>query len=241
MLWIGSRLSALERLSIASFLANGHPVHLYAYGPIEGIPAGTTLRDAREILPESEVFTYPEGFGKGSPAAFANLFRYKLLLERGGTWSDTDMVCLKPLGFLAAAPYLIAIQRMPPEPPRSGSPVRMNVCLMKAPAQSPVVRECYAECVAVDRAELRWGMTGPDLATRAFLRHGLQHFALAPDVLCPVDFWRVGNLVAGPLQIQPEWHAIHFWNEMWRVGNLDKDASYPADCAYETLKRRYKV
>ena len=68
MLWIGSRLSALERLSIASFLANGHPVHLYAYGPIEGIPAGTTLRDAREILPESEVFTYSEGFGKGSPS-----------------------------------------------------------------------------------------------------------------------------------------------------------------------------
>jgi len=28
MLWIGSRLSALEQLSILSFLANGHAVHL---------------------------------------------------------------------------------------------------------------------------------------------------------------------------------------------------------------------
>jgi len=28
MLWIGPRLSNLERLSMASFLANGHPVRL---------------------------------------------------------------------------------------------------------------------------------------------------------------------------------------------------------------------
>jgi len=30
MLWIGPRLSDLERLSMASFLANGHPVRLFA-------------------------------------------------------------------------------------------------------------------------------------------------------------------------------------------------------------------
>lgn len=241
MLWIGPRISSLERLSIASFLANGHPVHLYAYGPIEGVPAGTTLRDAREVLPESAVFTYSEGFGMGSPAAFANEFRYKLLLERGGAWSDTDMVCLKPLSFLTLAPYLIAIQRMPPEPTGAPHPVRMNVCLMKVPARSAVMADCYAECVAVDRASLRWGMTGPDLATRAFIKHGLQHYALVPDVLCPVDFWRVRDLVAGPLPIQPEWHAIHFWNEIWRASQLDKDARYAPDCAFETLKRRYGV
>ena len=32
----------------------------------------------------------------GSLAAFSNLFRYKLLLERGGWWVDTDVICLRP-------------------------------------------------------------------------------------------------------------------------------------------------
>ena len=35
-LWIGDRLSALERLSIRSFLANGHGFDLYTYQRFEG-------------------------------------------------------------------------------------------------------------------------------------------------------------------------------------------------------------
>ena len=69
MLWIGPRLSALERLSMASFLAHGHEVRLYTYGDVEGIPPGVTHHDGREIVPASQVFTYASGFGKGSYAA----------------------------------------------------------------------------------------------------------------------------------------------------------------------------
>jgi len=83
MLWIGPRLSALERLAMASFVANGHAVHLYTYEHVDGVPEGVDRLDAAEILPQSAVFTYADGFGKGSPSAFANRFRYKLLLERG--------------------------------------------------------------------------------------------------------------------------------------------------------------
>lgn len=44
---------------------------------------------------------------------------------------------------------------MPPESGGAANPVRMNVCLVKAPARSPVMRQCYDKCVAVDRAALR--------------------------------------------------------------------------------------
>src|SRR3954451_7190727 len=57
-LWIGESLSAMERLSIASFLANGHEFDLYAYGQVSGLPAGTRLRDANEVLPRDCVFRY---------------------------------------------------------------------------------------------------------------------------------------------------------------------------------------
>lgn len=95
-LWIGNRLSAMERLAIQSFLANGHDFHLYCYNDVEGLPAGTVVRDGNDILPESRIFAYADGFAKGSHAAFSNHFRYKLLLERGGWWVDTDVVCLRP-------------------------------------------------------------------------------------------------------------------------------------------------
>jgi len=46
-LWIGGELSVLERLSIASFLKNGHRVHLYTYEGVTSAPEGTEVRDGR--------------------------------------------------------------------------------------------------------------------------------------------------------------------------------------------------
>jgi Glycosyltransferase sugar-binding region containing DXD motif len=57
-------------------------------------PDFCTRADAREILPHDSIFVYGEGFGAGSVAAFANLFRCVLLLRHGGWWIDTDMICL---------------------------------------------------------------------------------------------------------------------------------------------------
>ena len=95
-LWIGPTLSQMEQLSIASFLANGHDYHLFVYDDVKNIPVGTTLKDANEILPAAAIFQYA---GRPSYAGFANFFRYKLLLERGGWWADTDTVCLRPFDF----------------------------------------------------------------------------------------------------------------------------------------------
>lgn len=95
MFWHGPTLSRVERLSMVSFLANGHNVRLHVYDEPSGVPAGVELVDAGAVLPESSVFRYPNG----SVAGFANWFRYRLLHEQGGIWSDTDVVCLKPFDF----------------------------------------------------------------------------------------------------------------------------------------------
>ena len=95
-LWIGSPLSIMERLSIKSFLDNGHEYHLYTYDELKDVPAGTVIKDGNEILPASAIFKYKD---RPSYSAFSNFFRYKLLLERGGWWVDTDVICLKPFDF----------------------------------------------------------------------------------------------------------------------------------------------
>jgi hypothetical protein len=42
----------MERLSVASCVANGHDVHVYAYDDLEDHLPGATLEDAREIIPK---------------------------------------------------------------------------------------------------------------------------------------------------------------------------------------------
>jgi hypothetical protein len=239
MLWIGPRLSTLEQLSILSFLASGHEVHLYAYGEVAAVPSGTIRRDAREVLAESEVFTYAAGFGKGSPSAFSNFFRYKLLLDRGGMWCDIDIVCLKPFEFAAHAPYCIATERRHVPHPAPAGAAKLNPCVLQAPAGSAVMRECYELCAAADKTAVRWGEIGPHLATRKFSEHGLAHYAVAPEVICPIDWWDAHELIIKPLPELPGASAIHLWNEVWRFHGIDKDAAFAPGSGYETLKRRF--
>ena len=46
----------MERLSISSFLKNGHPFHLYVYEAVKGIPEGVTIKDASDVLPTDKIF-----------------------------------------------------------------------------------------------------------------------------------------------------------------------------------------
>src|SRR2546423_1207898 len=95
-LWIGPELSVMEQLSIASFMRNGHEYHLYIYDEPKNVPVGALIKDANEILPAASVFQYKQ---YPSYSGFSNFFRYKLLLERGGWWVDTDTICVKPFDF----------------------------------------------------------------------------------------------------------------------------------------------
>ena len=96
MFWHGLPLSRIERLSMISFLRNGHAVHLYVYDEPAGVPPGVVLKDAGEILPRSSLFFHRRN---RSVAHFSDWFRYRLLFERGGLWSDADMICLKPFDY----------------------------------------------------------------------------------------------------------------------------------------------
>ena len=87
----------MERLAVESFLRNGHSFHLYVYDDVDGVPKGAVLKDANEIIPRAEVFRNVQD---KTYAAFSDIFRYKLLAERGGYWVDTDVVCLRPFEFV---------------------------------------------------------------------------------------------------------------------------------------------
>jgi hypothetical protein len=226
--WVGPRLSILERLCIESFLQNGHPFHLYVYEDVAGVPAGTDLRDGNQILPASRIFQYYE---HASYAGFSNFFRYKLLLDRGGWYTDTDMVCLRPFDF--ESEYVFASQGI-------HTPRLVSCGVMKVPPRSEIMLRAWNACRAMDTSTLRWGVSGPALIHRLVEECALQQSVEPPETFLPIDYpdWERAVQID---DFVPAGFGIHLWNEMWRRAGFDKEAAYPADCLYERLKRRYGI
>lgn len=229
-LWIGPELSVMEELSISSFLRNGHDYHLYVYEDVKNVPAGTLLMDANEILPASRIFQY-----KRSPsyAGFANFFRYKLLLERGGWWADTDTVCLKPFDFAEEYVFSSEINDKGREVVNSG--------VIKASVESSVMAYAWEVCQTKNPARLIWGETGPRLMAKAVKKFSLQRYQKGHHVFCPVDYeeWRRVLESGSEISLDFGTYGIHLWNEMWRAAGQDKNAQYQQNCLYEQLKRSY--
>ncbi len=215
----------MEQLCISSFLRNGHEFHLYAYGPVEGLPAGATLRDAAEILPESGVFGYQSGFGKGSFSAFSNFFRYKLLLERGGWWVDTDVVCLRPFDFQDES--VLGTELLEPGSER----LVVSSSVIKQPAGSELMRWAWDECQRVSKEELLWGQVGPKLMQRGVDTLGL--YVGADGVLSDSAFRGVRFVVTTRRRRSARrQYAVHLFHQMWVHEGVDPDGPFPETCLY---------
>lgn len=228
-LWIGSDLSAMECLSISSFLRNGHEYHLYTYGSVGNIPEGTVVKDGEEILPASMIFQYKQ---HKSYSAFSNFFRYKLLLEKGGWWIDTDLVCLKPFDF--PEEYVFSSERA------LGNEF-INSGAIKAPAASEPLSYAWEACLRKNREELVWGEIGPKLIAEAIKTFSLERYVKRYYVFCPIGYSDWDKILDPNMswEIDEATYAIHLWNEFWRRAGQDKNHRYHPDCLYEQLNRKY--
>ena len=229
-LWIGRSLSPLEQLSIRSFLANGHEVHLYLYEQIDGVPSGTYVRNAERVLPRSAQFLYRE---YPSYAGFSNFFRYRLLLQNGGWWVDLDTICLRPFDF--ASEYVFSSEDVP------GGGTKANVGATKVLAGCELMADLWRQCESFDVSKLGWGECGPKLMAEAIGRHDLDRFVQAPAAFCPIPWWEWRNVLDPDeaCDLPEDTYAIHLWNEMWRRASVDKFAEVAAGSLYARLQERF--
>lgn len=206
-LWIGKPLGPFEWLSLASFVARGFEVDLYAYGRPRAVPEGVRWRHAAAIMPETEVFENPRE--PGTFAAFANRFRYRLLQMRDTVWVDADVLCLAE--GLPSSPYIFGWE----------SPGVVNSAVLAAPAQSALLADLVSRAAAMDPSRINWGEMGPRLVTSAVAEHDLTRWVLPQAAFYPVayqDAWMlfdprsaeaVASDTGGSL-------CLHWWNECLR-------------------------
>jgi hypothetical protein len=237
---------------MASFVANGHAVHLHAYDEVVGVPAGVTLLDASKILPASAIFHHAKS---GSIAAFADLFRYRLLFASGGIWADTDMVCLRPLiydtpeifGWMDSEVINNALLGLP----KGHALARwMAECCENPNRWLPYDdyktrrRKLKRRILLNRRGNILWGEYGPQGFTSAAHHFGIADRAQPFWHFYPLHYkqWRTAfdTSLADNLEFLGNSKAIHLWNEMFRRDqNFNKDAQFPAESCFERLWRRY--
>lgn len=214
MLWIGDRLSPIECLSMMSYLYYGHSVDLYVYANITGVPLGVRLRDGGEILSKERIFSYQRGVGQGSFSAFSNMFRYKLMLTRWTYWSDTDVLCLKPLDFEDGAVF------------GWEDDLRIGSAILRFPTDSAPLAQMLATALRKGQ-DVAWGDVGPKLVTDT-----LREFAQT-DQAKPVSTFYPLHYGSWRKPFQPEFkeevtaacsesHALHLWHEMFRRNDFEK-------------------
>lgn len=214
-MWVGEALSKLELLSIKSFLSCGHAFWLWTYSDIKTpLPEGVVRKDAREILPETAVFRYKNGnefgHGKGSLAGFSDIFRYKLLYEHGGWWSDMDITCLRPLDF--DAPYVF----------RSHDVLPVVGNLMKCPKGSALMWECFTRASALVTADNKDWLLPIRILNEVIKEHNLSIYI--KEISNP-DRWEMIHFYATfPAKPNPAYYVIHWMNEEWRARGLNKNA-----------------
>ena len=232
-LWIGDELSQVEKLCISSYIQNGHDFHLYAYNEIKGVPGGCSVKDANDILPESDVFAYQSGIGRGSFSAFSNYFRYKMLNLVGGWWTDTDIVCIKKIDF--KDPFVFASEKT-----LDGNS-HITSGIIKSLAGSEFSKFCYNFCEKQNKEILQWGTVGPKLVSSAVQELQMEEYVKPWSFFNPIGFEQFGMLfddTFGNINLEDS-YTLHLWNEMWRRSGIDKDRAFPKNSLLEKLNTEY--
>lgn len=233
-LWIGNELSPNELLSINSYLHNGHIFELYVYDRIKNVPDGVVIKDGNQIVPESEIFSYTGGHHKKSYSMFSDYFRYKLLFDLGGWWSDLDAVCLRPYDFDQEYVFMQERQK------RSAGRVCGGV--LKTPADAQIMKYCY-EITREMRTNIEkhpWAATGPAMLGNAVKEFKLFDYIVPANYFSPISHFEVARLFASTI-IGQESYSIHLYNEVWSMYNFSKYGFYPKNCLLEKLKKQYSV
>lgn len=252
MFWHGPPLSRLERLCMASFVANGHPLHLHVYDEPAGVPRGVQLTDAEKVLPRRYLFTHAKS---GSFAIFADWFRYRLLYEYGGIWVDTDELCLRPFDYPHAEIFgwqderVIAIGVL-------GLPKGHELAKWMAQSCEYPNRFQPYDSLKTRRRKLtrrvlgqglgktRWDENGPVGLTAAARHLGYDHHALPFWHFYPIHYlhWRTiyDASLRGNYGLLANSYGIHLWNEFTRrEPGFDKNRRFSPDSLFEQLCARY--
>lgn len=251
-LWVGSDLSLLEIYSIRSFLKLGYTFHLYIYTPIKNIPKGVILKDANEIMPQKTLFTLKNGY-----LPFSDIFRYKMLYEKGNYWVDLDLIALRRFDF--KEPYVFSSERTIQKGAyKSKKKYVPNIGVLKAPVKSPFFKELYETCMKYHKTKKNTDKIKYMRLFRIMLdKYGYNKFVKPPQYFCHLDWWHtkdafmsvksfkmkygvkghsINSMFGKGVKFKP--YTIHLWRSIAKNKyKIDFNQEFDKNSLWERLKK----
>ena len=228
MFWHGDKLSPLEITCIKSFLNYGHKVRVFTYHKVK-LPEGVINEDASQILPENQLFIFDN-----SPSGFSNIFRYKLLLEQGGWWVDTDVLCLHRE--IPACDYFWAEQ----------APGEINGAVLKFPVGDPRLKYLLEQSVKRSKYLQVWGQLGPHLLTEVLSEDLPSNHIGKTELVYPIQNNAIHYLWLPEFYEMVEKRCskaifLHMWHAMFHRMGIDLECAPPEGSYLRALYEDYGV
>lgn len=258
MFWDGPPPGLIERLCITSFLEIGHPVVVFSYKGLEGLPDGAEAAPATDILPDPDNIVRHER--TGSPAIHADKFRYHLLTTHPGIiWADTDIYCLKPFepkdgylfGLETEKVVCNAVMALPPSSQTLTDLIdfcedEYAIPPWMMPRHKQEMRERAEADDPMHVSEMPWGAWGPKALTHYLQKNDEFQHALPEHVLYPVPF-QDRRVFCRPARrtwkvVKDDTIALHFYGRRLRDHLQNKyDGIPPEDSLLGELTQKHGI
>lgn len=232
-LWVGNKISLIEYLSYTSFIKNGFEYHLYTYSHLKDLPCNIVQKDANEILNEKFIVKSSKD---GNLANFSDLFRWHLILKKGGVYVDSDVICIRP--------FETKTNTLSGELQKHTNKQVASTQYLNFEKNHPLMEKLVDESSKKDLATINFPEIGPPLLQKFILdeKNILNYHNFNPN-----PWWEWKKTISKEnteelleLISSEEVYAIHLWNEMWRRGKADKN-KFEDGTLISHLINRYEI
>lgn len=239
--WYGKPLSIYEQLCITSFIHHGFEVNVWSYMHLD-LPKGVNLKDAKEILPEEDLFKYSYDGRSKNLAAFSDIFRVTLLVNKPNEWwFDTDCLCLKDASEFAQLKQnkniVIGWEDLHKD--------RVGAAIITISNEDLKIKLMQKQKEMLSSSnDFIWGAFSVVLATDFCKENNLENEILPINMFYPIGYWEIEKFydveeTEASLKRCEDSYVCHLWNEIIRRNNIDKTILPPKDSFLYTMFERY--
>ena len=238
--WTGKPLSRMERAALQSYVNCGYTVTIYTYNPMAEfmvqVPPSPYIivRDARELLPESQLFQYAGRAGVGkrenaySHLPFSDLFRFTMLHRNGGAWIDLDIFMTRPVpSRVLRHQYAFSSERTIQKGAyKMKMPEIVDMGFIKVPGPGSKLTSWILEHIPTGLLDLKTPFDYMNLYRKAIAALHLEKYVLPANAFLPLNWWDVKDSFAAGAGKQDACYKSKYGVEPFCVAHLKQSDVY---------------
>ena len=250
--WTGKPLSRMERAALQSYVNCGYTVTIYTYNPMDEfmqqVPRSPYIivRDARELLPESQLFQYAgrAAVGKRENAysylPFSDLFRFTMLHKNGGAWIDLDIFMTRPVpASVLRHPYAFSSERTIQKGAyRMKMPEIVDMGFIKVPGPGSELTTWLLAHIPTGLLDLKTPFDYMNLYRKGIATLGLAKYVLPANAFLPLNWWDVKDSFGPHAGLNSACYKGKYGVEPFCVAHLKKPDVYGVHWFRAILRRK---